>query len=108
MLFVHYILWGNWLENHMLQCPFVKYLHIECPGCGMQRSLIALCRGDIASSFALYPALIPLFVLLAYTILHLFYKFANGPKIIISAQIIVVSTVVVHYIYKIIHHTVFH
>jgi hypothetical protein len=40
--------------------------------------------------------------------LHLFYKFANGPKIIISAQIIVVSTVVVHYIYKIIHHTVSH
>lgn len=108
MLFRHCFLWVDWLERHTLQCPIVKHFHVECPGCGMQRSIIALLRGDIASSFTLYPALIPLVVLLAYTTLHLFYKFSRGSKIIISMQIITVSTIVVHYIYKIIHQAVFH
>ncbi|MBS1749943.1 MAG: DUF2752 domain-containing protein [Bacteroidetes bacterium] len=102
-----YLIWIDWLEKHTLKCPVEKYFHIECPGCGMQRSIIALLRGNFASSFTLYPALFPLVFLMVYTLLHFFYKFPNGAKFIITLQIITVSTVVVNYIYKIFNHFVF-
>jgi hypothetical protein len=92
----------------MLTCPSVKYLHIDCPGCGMQRSAIALLKGQFLSSIDLYPALIPLMLLVVYTALHLISKFVNGAKIIVALQAIVTSIVIAHYIYKIIHHQIIH
>lgn len=98
----------NWLQAHMLVCPSVKYFHIECPGCGMQRSAIALLTGDFSNSFTLYPALIPLILLTTFAILHIIFNFIKGAKTIIILQAIVTSVVVAHYIYKIIHHQIIH
>ncbi len=81
---------------------------MECPGCGMQRSLIALLNGDLFFSLELYPALLPLFILLAYTLLHLKYKLRNGAKYIMAWQVFVVSIITAHYIYKIYTHQIFH
>ncbi|MBX3253404.1 MAG: DUF2752 domain-containing protein [Chitinophagaceae bacterium] len=97
----------QWLEGHMFTCPSVKYLHIICPGCGMQRSGIALLKGNIAESFRLYPALLPMLVLCAFTMLHWYAKFSNGGKIIIALQTTVVTIITVHYIYKILNHQIF-
>ncbi|MGN6492934.1 MAG: DUF2752 domain-containing protein [Agriterribacter sp.] len=91
----------------MLTCPSVKYLHMACPGCGLQRSCIALLKGHIIESFRLYPALIPLLVLCAFTALHLYAKFTWGGKIIIALQVAVVAIIAVHYIYKIVNHQIF-
>lgn len=103
--------WNNlvqWLEAHTLTCPSVKYWDMECPGCGMQRSLIALLNGDLLSSFQLYPALLPLLILLIYTPLHLKYKWRSGAKNIMALQVFVVSIITAHYIYKIYTHQIFH
>lgn len=97
----------HWLEKHMLICPSVRYLHMICPGCGMQRSGIALLKGNIVESLQLYPALLPMMVLCIFTILHLCIKFNHGGKIIITLQTTVVSIVTVHYIYKILNHQIF-
>lgn len=56
----------------MLPCPSKLLLGLECPGCGLQRSFLALMRGDVVESLKLYPALMPLLItfgLLAGTIL---------------------------------------
>lgn len=100
--------WVQWLEVHTLTCPSVKYGGMECPGCGMQRSLIALLNGNIFSSLELYPALLPLTSLVVYTLLHLKYKFRNGSKNIIALQVFVVSIITAHYLYKICTHQIFH
>lgn len=97
----------QWLEGHMLTCPSVKYLHVVCPGCGMQRSGIALLKGNVAESVYLYPALLPMLALCVFAVLHLFMKFSYGGKIIIALQTTVVAIVLVHYIYKILHHQIF-
>ncbi|PWU02121.1 MAG: DUF2752 domain-containing protein [Bacteroidetes bacterium] len=97
----------GWLEKHLLTCPSKKYLHMECPGCGMQRSGIALLKGDFLHSVILYPALIPLIFLLIYGALHLRYKFSNGSRNIFILQVGVVSIIVLHYVYKIFNHQIF-
>mgnify|MGYP003417009571 CR=1 FL=1 len=91
--------WAQWLEARMLTCPSVKYWNMECPGCGMQRSLF--------SSLQLYPALIPLITLFTYTLLHLKYNFTGGAKNITVMQVAVVSIITAHYIYKIYTHQIF-
>jgi hypothetical protein len=74
--------------------------HIECPGCGMQRALIALLRGDLAGSFRLYPALIPVIVMLAMMVSHLVFKYKNGGRILLCLFIFNTLIITVNYIYK--------
>lgn len=96
----------QWLAEHMLSCPTKKYLHIDCPGCGFQRSVLALLKGDFATSFGLYPATISILTLLGFTMLHLIYKFKQGARVIIFLQAISATVILVFYIYKIVTHKI--
>jgi hypothetical protein len=89
-----------WLERHMLPCPSKKFLHIECPGCGIQRSVLALFQGDFVTSFLLYPATIPIIAMLLYTFLHVKFKFINGARNLKIFQLICAIIIVVNYIHK--------
>lgn len=93
-----------WMERNMLTCPSKKYLHIECPGCGLQRSMIALLKGDWIASLELYPATIPLLALFIFGALHIKYDFRHGAMVIKCLQIGVGTVILVFYIYKIINH----
>lgn len=90
----------EWLESHMQSCFYKKYFGIECPGCGMQRSLIQLLRGNFMESLKLFPALIPTIALIVFLILHLVFKFKHGANILKNLFIINTSIVVLSYIYK--------
>ncbi len=96
----------RWLEANMLACPSKKYLHMECPGCGFQRSCLALIKGDLHSSWQFYPPAVPLLVLLLFTLLHLRYKFNYGATIIKYLQVTTAIMIVVFYIYKILNHKI--
>jgi hypothetical protein len=44
------------------QCPIHEYLHLQCPGCGGTRALVALLHGHLAEAFhsnALVTLLLP-------------------------------------------------
>jgi len=94
----------DWMERNMLTCPSKRWLHVECPGCGLQRSLIALFRGDLHTSLGLYPATIPLVALLWFVALHLRYDFRYGAVVIKYLQLGVATIVLVFYIYKVLNH----
>jgi Protein of unknown function (DUF2752) len=96
----------RWLQANMLTCPLKKYLHIECPGCGLQRSFIALLNGDVRTSLQLYPATLPLLFLMVFTIFHLKYKFLHGAATIKYLYVGVAFVVLVFYIYKIVNHKI--
>lgn len=51
---------AEWISNHQFPCITKQLFGFNCPFCGFQRSLIALLKGDICESVALFPALIPL------------------------------------------------
>lgn len=93
----------RWLEGHLLTCPSRKYLHIDCPGCGFQRSCVALFQGDLATSLSLYPATIPIFMMIVFTIIHLKYKFLFGANLIKYFHVAIAIVIAAFYIYKIIH-----
>lgn len=92
----------GWLEQHMLPCPYKQHLGVDCPGCGMQRSVIELFKGNIVDSFFAYPPLIPLIILVLFLFIHLKYKFTNGANIVKYLFIFVVIIVVINFIVKLI------
>lgn len=104
MLLYHLLHIVDWLEQHMISCPSKRYLHIECPGCGLQRSIIALMRGNMGESLHYYPATIPLIILFGYTTAHLLFKFKQGATFIKWMQIFSASLILLSFLYKIIYH----
>ena len=93
----------RWVEGHLFTCPAKKFFHIECPGCGFQRSFVALLRGNVQLSLQLYPATFPILVLLVFVLLHLKYDFRKGAAIIKYLQLCIAFVIVVFYIYKLTH-----
>lgn len=91
----------HWLETHMTSCSWKEKFHIECPGCGFQRSFVALLKGNFAESFAAYPALLPMLLVLLITPLHLIFKFKNGAAIIKYLFILSAIIIALNFILKI-------
>lgn len=91
----------HWLKHHLLTCPFKASTGLDCPGCGIQRSVLALMQGDIISSFKLYPATIPIISLLIFAVIHLKFDLKNGAFIIKMLYIAIALIIVINYFYKI-------
>lgn len=90
----------NWLEAHQLPCLFKAVTHVDCPGCGMQTSLILLIKGEVMRSFFIYPALLPIILLFGFLILHLIKNYKNGSVILKYAYIFCAGIILISYIYK--------
>ncbi len=90
----------HWLQAHQLPCMFKSVTHIDCPGCGFQRSFIMLLQGHISESFFMYPALIPIFLLFSFLLLHVIFKIRSGATILKFAYIFCAGIIMVSYIYR--------
>jgi Protein of unknown function (DUF2752) len=97
----------EWLEGHMLQCPSKYLLHMDCPGCGLQRGILLLMKGNFQESFRIYPAALPILIMFVYLLLHLLFKFKKGPKNLTIIFLICAGIILVHYIYKVINRQLF-
>jgi hypothetical protein len=86
----------------MLPCIYKKYLGVECPGCGMQRALIELLKGNLLESLKVYPALFPTIFMLAYLSFHLVFKFEKGAFVLKISFIFTASIIVINFIIKLI------
>lgn len=93
----------EWFERHMLPCPVKQTIGIDCPGCGMQRSIIELLRGNIVESFYSYPALLPLIAMIIFLILHLKFDFKHGALILKIAFVINAIIISLSYIITLTH-----
>lgn len=91
----------NWLQAHMLSCPSKQIFYIDCPGCGLQRSLIDLLKGNFAASWRVYPPGMFAIATLIVLLLHLIFKFRNGAVVLKYMYIVTVTVITVNYIYKI-------
>jgi hypothetical protein len=92
----------DWFEAHMGTCAFVKYLNIECPGCGIQRAFIALLKGEFAHSIRLFPALIPYITTILLLVIQVIFQFKKGAYIIMYSFIISVIIMTISYIIKLV------
>jgi hypothetical protein len=88
------------LEEYMLPCLNKKLFGLDCLGCGFQRALFAVLKGDFATAFNVYPAIYTLLLTAIYLILNLKFKFKNSKKVIIVLAIINVLIIIVSYFIK--------
>ena len=90
----------KWLEKFLLPCQFKTFTGFDCPGCGFQRSVLALFQGDFTRSFHLYPATILILFLSVFLLLK--WKFALDQQGKFSRFLIVLAvfTVMISYGFK--------
>lgn len=90
----------DWLEQHLFSCFFKSHFGMECPGCGMQRSLIALLKGNITESLHYHLALIPFIITIILLVVQLKIKHVNGGKWVMWAFIVTSAITIVQYIVR--------
>ncbi len=88
------------LDDYMLPCLNKKLFGFDCMGCGLQRSIAFLIKGQFIDAFIMYPAVYTLMALLGFIIVNSFKNFKNGTKIITILAILNVVTIIVSYLLK--------
>lgn len=89
-------------DSWMLPCMTKQMIGMDCPGCGIQRSISLLLHGDIIGSFLMYPALLPIIFLLSFLIFDMFVNVKYGEYIKLWGTIIAIGTIITSYIIKLI------
>lgn len=90
----------NWLEHHLFPCFFKSYFGIDCPGCGMQRSLIALLKGNITQSLHYHVALIPFIITIIILVIQLRIKHVDGGKWVMWSFIVTSGITILQFIIR--------
>jgi len=90
----------HWLQHHLLPCPFKYITGIDCPGCGFQRALLLLLKGEWKASIHQYPPTIPLLFLGAFFLLKYKVDFQHAEKISIVLSCMVGMIIIAAYVQK--------
>ncbi|WP_175578766.1 DUF2752 domain-containing protein [Tenacibaculum aiptasiae] len=88
------------LEDYMLPCLNKKLFGVDCLGCGIQRALALVLKGEFIEAFKMYPGIYTLLLLAFVIILNFFYKIKHAQKIISILAILNVLIIVISYIIK--------
>ncbi|MDT0606961.1 DUF2752 domain-containing protein [Croceitalea rosinachiae] len=92
------------LQDYMLPCASKQILGFDCPGCGLQRSVLLLFQGEFLAAFEMYPAiytLIPLILLIVVN--KLFSLKIGGNILLIALSISSVFLILANFIFKLLH-----
>ncbi|TAI49348.1 DUF2752 domain-containing protein [Flagellimonas allohymeniacidonis] len=84
----------------MLPCLNKQLFGLDCPGCGLQRSLYFLLHGEFMAAFKMYPAIYPMILLLFFLGSSIFVKFRFAGIIKWSLISLTVGTILVSYFIK--------
>ncbi len=91
------------LEDFMLPCMTKKIFGFDCPGCGLQRSVAFLLKGDFAAALEMYPAIFPLSALILFSLLNLSVKIKYELTIKILLAVTTGIVIITSYILKMNH-----
>ncbi|PHR69444.1 MAG: hypothetical protein COA67_10420 [Lutibacter sp.] len=87
----------------MLSCSWKQGFGVDCMGCGMQRSIIQLFKGEFMEAFKMYPAIYTLIVMFVFLGFHLKFDFNKGGRILIYLFSINALIILTNFILKITH-----
>ncbi len=88
------------VEDYMLPCMTKQFLGFDCPGCGLQRSVVFLLQGDFVAAFKMYPAIFAILLLFGFLLLDNFVKVRHNNKITIFLMISSFALILGNYILK--------
>ncbi len=84
-------------ESWMLPCISKKITGMDCPGCGIQRSISFLLQGKFIDSFLMYPGLLPIVVLFSFLIIDFFIDIKRSEKIKLFLTFFALGTILISY-----------
>ncbi len=87
-------------DSYMLPCLNKKLFGVACPGCGIQRAVVLLFKGEFGAAFAMYPAIYTLLLLFGFLAFNKFYTVKHANKIIITLAVINLTIILTNYILK--------
>lgn len=93
----------HWLQNHLLPCPLKYLTGIDCPGCGFQRSVIALLKGNLKESLHLYPAAVPFIFTALFVAVDSWQNIDHSGRIKKTAYLITGNIMLISYVFKLYH-----
>jgi hypothetical protein len=77
---------------------------MDCPGCGFQRSVLLLMKGEFAQSINMYWGTIPILAMLTYLLLYVKFRFRGGSKLLVWMYCGNAILILCHYFYKLSHY----
>lgn len=88
------------IEDYMLPCLNKKYLGFECMGCGLQRSVALILKGQFVDAFIMYPAIYSIIALFGFIIINSFKNYKSGSKIITILAVANVAIIIGSFLLK--------
>ena len=88
------------IEDYLLPCMSKQLLGMDCPGCGLQRSVVYLFHGEFLAAFKMYPAIYTILLLFAFLSLDFIFKIKFANKIIIFLMISSVALILINFLLK--------
>jgi hypothetical protein len=92
------------LEDFMIPCMSKSLFGVDCPGCGTQRALALVCKGDFINAFNMFPAIYTVILFFIFIGLHFTDKSRNYHFIIRTLAIVNAIIMIVSFIYKLTHY----
>lgn len=91
---------ADWLEGHMLSCPAKALTGMDCPGCGAQRAVSDLLRGDLSAAWGHYPPIFPLLITLVLLVVAVRSRYPWRLKALMGAFFTTMAFIAVNYLMK--------
>ena len=88
------------MEDYMLPCMFKQTLGIDCMGCGIQRAIVLILKGEFENAFYMFPAIYTTILFFLSVGLLLVDKKHNYQKIVITLAIVNAIIMIISYVYK--------
>lgn len=88
------------IKDYMLPCFSKQIYGIDCPGCGLQRSVAFLFQGDFVAAWDMYPAIFTIIPLLVLYTANFFFTIKYINKIILMLVLASVGLILTNYILK--------
>ncbi|WP_245967295.1 DUF2752 domain-containing protein [Ulvibacterium marinum] len=88
------------IKDYMIPCFSKQILGLDCPGCGLQRSVVFLFQGDFIAAFHMYPAVYTIIPLLGLLLADVFFKIPYINKIVVVLMMLSVGLILGNYILK--------
>jgi len=90
------------MEKYMLPCFSKQLFGLDCPGCGSQRALFLVLRGEFSLGFEMFPAIYTSILFFVFLALQLLNRSRDYTKALIALAIGNGLLIFVSYLYKII------
>ena len=88
------------MEDLLLPCLNKQIFGLDCYGCGGQRALLMVFRGDFIAAFKMFPAIYPLLLLLGFVLVNLVVKFKFDHIIKIGLILFTAAIILANYAIK--------